>query len=61
MYKRLQASNINLKMDLKGGQKIMFDFSVIVVSVAGAGSLAFSFVEYALTRKNKHQKTENKQ
>jgi hypothetical protein len=36
----------------------MFDFSIIIVSVAGLGSLAFSFVEYALTRKKKTQKQE---
>ena len=38
----------------------MFDFNIIVVSVIGAGSLAFSFLEYALTRKKKQQKTETK-
>jgi len=31
----------------------MFDFSIIVVSVIGAGSLALSFLEYALTRKKR--------
>ena len=39
----------------------MFDFSVVIVSVLGAGSLAFSFFEYALTRKKKQQKTETNQ
>ena len=39
----------------------MFDFNIIVVSVIGAGSLAFSFFEYALTRKKKQQKTETHQ
>ncbi len=33
----------------------MFDFSIIVVSVIGAGSLALSFLEYALTRKKRQQ------
>ena len=36
----------------------MFDFSIIIVSVVGFGSLAFSFVEYALTREKKTQKQE---
>jgi len=36
----------------------MFDFSIIIVSVVGLGSLAFSFVEYTLTRKKKTQKQE---
>jgi len=36
----------------------MFDFSIIIVSVLGVGSLAFSFLEYALTRKKKQQKTQ---
>jgi hypothetical protein len=35
----------------------MFDFSIVLVSVAGVGSLAFSFVEYALTRKKKRQES----
>ena len=39
----------------------MFDFNIIVVSVIGAGSLVFSFLEYALTRKKKQQKTETHQ
>ena len=39
----------------------MFDFSVVIVSVLGAGSLAFSFLEYALTRKKKQPKTETNQ
>lgn len=33
----------------------MFDFSIIVVSVIGTGSLALSFLEYALTRKKRQQ------
>jgi hypothetical protein len=33
----------------------MFDFNIIVVSAIGAGSLAFSFLEYVLTRKKKQQ------
>lgn len=36
----------------------MFDFSVVIVGVLGVGSLAFSFLEYALTRKKKEQNTE---
>ncbi len=39
----------------------MFDFSIIIVSIVGAGSLAFSFLEYVLTRKKKQPKTENDQ
>jgi hypothetical protein len=33
----------------------MFDFSIIILGVLGAGSLAFSFVEYVLTRKKKKE------
>lgn len=31
----------------------MFDFTIALVSVIGAGSLAFSFVEYALARRKR--------
>ena len=31
----------------------MFDFTIVIVSVIGAGALAFSFVEYALNRKKR--------
>ena len=31
----------------------MFDFTIILVGVIGAGSLAFSFVEYALNKKKR--------
>ena len=37
----------------------MFDFGTVIAVVVGAGSLAFSLVEYALKRKNKLQKAEN--
>ena len=33
----------------------MIDFNIVVVGAIGAGSLAFSFVEYALERKHKQQ------
>jgi hypothetical protein len=33
----------------------MFDFNIIILSVLGAGSLAFSFVEYALKRRKKQE------
>lgn len=39
----------------------MFDFSTILVGVIGAGSLAFSFVEYSLTRKKKQQNNSKNQ
>jgi hypothetical protein len=35
----------------------MFDFGTILVSVIGAGSLALSFLEYAIRRKRKTEKT----
>jgi hypothetical protein len=50
----------NLKKRLTGG-KVMFDFSIVLVSIVGAGSLAFSFVEYVLARKKKLSKMENDQ
>lgn len=34
----------------------MIDFTIMIISVLGAGSLAFSFLEYVLTRKKKQEK-----
>lgn len=51
-------AELNLKGKTSQGGKRMFDFSVVIVGVLGVGSLAFSFLEYALTRKKKQQNTE---
>jgi NhaP-type Na+/H+ or K+/H+ antiporter len=60
MYKASPCIQQNLKKHITGG-KTMLAFSTILVSIVGAGSLAVSFVEYALTRKKKQLKTENNQ
>ena len=56
MRKNSKSDKREHSIILTQGGKKMFDFNIIVVSAIGVGSLAFSFLEYVLTRKKKQQK-----
>jgi CBS domain-containing protein len=55
LYLTVTPSTLKPEKRVHEALKEMFDFNIIILSVLGIGALAFSFVEYALTRKKKHE------